>query len=154
MANAPRWSKECWERRELAELAAACLASTDQIHSRFAGETGGAGHTRTQQTADEQLGGSKVVNRCSQGEAWGRTDRPGWWHGGGGLANGYIYATAEGVRHDSSYLEIQAWAVAIARKWWHRVCTMTTEPRPRAVWAQTGIGEENKGPCFGQGKAK
>lgn len=95
-----------------------------------------------------------MVNRCSQGEAWGRTDRPGWWHGGGGLANGYIYATAEGVRHDSSYLEIQAWAVAIARKWWHRVCTMTTEPRPRAVWAQTGIGEENKGPCFGQGKAK
>ncbi len=72
--------------------AAACLASTDQIHSRFAGETDSAGHTRTQQTDAEQLVGSKVVNRCSQGEAWGRTGRPGWWYGGGGLANGYIYA--------------------------------------------------------------
>ena len=66
----------------------------------------------------------------------------------------YIYAGHQ-PPHTSSYLEIRrAWAVAIARKWWHRVCTMTTERRPRAAWAQTGIGEQRGSFWTRQGKTE
>ena len=76
VANAPRRSKECWERWVLAErLQPAWRVPIRIVHALQVRQAALATHVRSRRTASSL--GEQRVNSCSQG----RTDHPGRWYG-------------------------------------------------------------------------